>query len=137
MTCCKECLNHPCPYEVSVEERQKGARAAGYILLSGLMLLVFMLFGFVACALADDMDIARDAAWYAYHDKKVVTKDGVLDCDDNALKALRYMNERGVYPHVQICRRKGEGHVYLTYNGYAIDNTAPRLISVAAVKCDN
>lgn len=130
--CTGACLN--CPDYDPIMEEDNGARGGAWIMLAILAFLAL-----AASCRADEMDVVSDAAWYAYHDKQALlpANKHPRDCDNHARKVYRYLQKRGVPAKVDFCERGGELHMFLTYHGWAIDNTSPNLIRPEQVGCDN
>jgi hypothetical protein len=124
------------PYPPIPPRDNSGARVTAFTFWA-VWTVILMSFAFWAGrASASELDTIRDAAWYAYHNRKTITWDGELDCDDNARFAHDYLAERGIFSTYDTCIRNGEGHVFLLVGELAIDNSSPEPISVAAVGCD-
>lgn len=110
------------PYSEPIVPNDGGARVAAFIFWA-VWTLVLMAFAFwTGRASASELDTIRDAAWFAYHNKQVITSDGVRDCDDNMLFAYRYLAERGIASAPGFCTRNGNGHVFLRVGHMVIDN---------------
>lgn len=130
MKCCGACWQHPCPAE------QKHLKGSGSGLICWLLLFWCLIVTagamFVLPARADNWKAIQQAAWDAYE-----FKDGQYkDCDVHAREVHARLKSHGISSLYDICRRNGEGHVYLMLpGGMAIDNSSPYPMSLAEVGC--
>ena len=82
--------------------------------------------------LADDL---QDAATIANTNRELVTRDGVVDCDDAALKAFMHLAVTGHRPDLMYCKIDGVGHAWVRVDGMAIDWRFDEPVPVWALGC--
>lgn len=128
--------NHCDPYSEPIVPNDGGAGVTAFVFWAVWTFVLMALAFWAGRASASELDTIRDAAWYAYHNKKTITRDGELDCDDNARFAHDYLAERGIFSTYDTCIRNGEGHMFLLVGELAIDNSSPEPISPLQVGCE-
>jgi len=128
--CTGACLREDPAYNAA-EEELNGSRAGSIIILAALTAALAI--GWASCARADEYD---EAAFRASMNTKDRSNDGKVNCQDHALTAFAHLQSRELPARFTFCQRGGVEHMFLTVPGGAIDNRAPRVISVADVGCD-